>query len=173
MFKKTAIALTLFSLSLTASASDWQVGGGFGSLSESSGGEDISLNIIYGSAAYKIQKDNSNFFFVPELRIGTGIGDDSVNVFDSNISIEVDRFIALSIRGQLDYDNGAYIYIMPSYTNFEINANYRETSTSDKGWELGIGAGVGYRLNKNVSVEAGYETYDDANLLTVSFKYTY
>ena len=101
MFKKTAFAFTLFSLSLTATASEWQAGGGFGSLSDSSDGTDVSLNIIYGSLAYKIQKDNSNFFFVPELRLGTGIGDDSMNVFGRNVKVEVDSFLALSVRVHL------------------------------------------------------------------------
>jgi len=173
MFKKTAFAFTLFSLSLTAAASEWQVGGGFGSLSDSSDGTDVSLNIIYGSVAYKIQKDNSNFFFVPELRLGTGIGDDSMNVLGRNVKIEVDGFLALSVRGQLDYNNGAYIYIMPSYANLDMKASYNGESTSDDEWEFGLGGGVGYRLNKNTSVEAGYETYDGTKLLSIGFKYTY
>jgi len=103
MFKKTAFALTLLSLTLTASASNWQVGGGFGTLSENADDEDVSLNIIYGSVAYKIQKDDSNFFFVPELRLGKGIGDDSI----SDVTVDVERFIALSVRGQYEYGNGA------------------------------------------------------------------
>lgn len=169
MFKKTAIALTLFSLTLSASASNWQVGGGFGNFSENSDDEDASLNIIYGSVAYKIQNEDSNFFFVPELRLGTGIGDDSI----SDVKVEVERFFALSVRGQYDYNNGAYVYVVPSYANLKGKASYNGESMSDDDWEFGIGAGVGYRINKKVSVEASFEKYDDLDLLAVGFKYSF
>jgi opacity protein-like surface antigen len=186
MFKKTAIALTLLSLSLTAIASDWQVGGGFSKLSDDLGdGDDVSLNILYGSVAYKIENSNNGFFFMPELRIGTGVGDDSVsdsftfyngynNVhIDNKIKFEVKSLIALSARAQYEYSNGAYVYVMPSYTNLEIRASSHGESFSDDNWEFGIGAGVGYSLNKKVSVEASYEDYGDSNLLSVGFKYAF
>lgn len=174
MFKKIATALTLCSLTLTAAASsNWQVGGGFGKFSDSSDGSDLSLNMIYGAVSYKIQKDNSNFFFVPELRLGTGISDDSIKVLGNKVTTEIKRFVALSVRGQLDYKNGAYIYVMPSYANLDMKARSDDESFSDDEWEFGIGGGVGYRLNKNTSVEAAYETYDGTKLLSVAFKYTY
>jgi hypothetical protein len=169
MFRKTAIALTLFSLSLTATASDWQVGGGFSNLSDSSDGDDISLNMMYGSIAYKIQKANSNFFFIPGLRLGMGIGDDSID----GVKVEIERFVALSVRGQYEYSNGAYVYVVPSYANLKGKVSYNGESMSDDNWEFGIGAGVGYRLNKKISVEASYENYDDNDLLSVGFKYTF
>jgi len=169
MFKKTAFALTLLSLTLTASASNWQVGGGFGTLSENADDEDVSLNIIYGSVAYKIQKDDSNFFFVPELRLGKGIGDDSI----SDVTVDVERFIALSVRGQYEYGNGAYAYVVPSYANLKGKVTYKGKSASDDNWEFGFGAGIGYRLNEKVSVEASFEKYDDIDLLSASFKYTF
>ncbi|MBA6252948.1 MULTISPECIES: outer membrane beta-barrel protein [unclassified Colwellia] len=169
MFKKTAIALTLFSLSLTAVAADWQVGGGFGQLSDSSDGDDISLNFIYGSVAYKIENSAKNFYLMPELRLGTGVGDDSLY----GAKIKVESLLALSLRGQYDFNNRAYVYVMPSYANLDLKASYRGESASDDSWEFGIGAGVGYSLNKKVSVEASYETYDGTKLLSVGFKYAF
>lgn len=169
MFKNTAIALTLLSLSLTASA-NWQVGGGFANLSDDIGdGDDVSLNILYGSASYKIESSYKDFSFVPELRIGTGVGDDSIN----GVKLEIKRFIALSVRGQYDYNNGAYVYIMPSYANLDMKVSGYGESMSDDNWEFGVGAGVGYNLNKKISVKASYENYDDTNLLSVGFKYAF
>jgi opacity protein-like surface antigen len=184
MFKKTAIALTLLSLSLTASA-NWQAGAGFGNLSDDIEGNDISLNVLYGSVAYKIENSNNDFFFMPELRIGTGVGDDSINEswtfyngynnvhIDNKIKVEVKSFIALSARAQYEYSSGAYVYIMPSYANLDIKASSDGESFSDDSWEFGIGAGVGYSLNKKVSVEASFEKYDGTDLLSVGFKYSF
>jgi hypothetical protein len=169
MFKSSAIALTLLSLSLTAIASDWQVGGGFSNFSNSSDGDDISLNTIYGSVAYKVEYLEKNYFFMPELRIGTGLGDDSIDGF----KFEVKSFIALSVRGQYEFRNGAYVYVMPSYANLNIKASGYGESGSDDNWEFGVGAGVGYSLNKKVSVEASFEKYDDSDLISVGFKYAF
>lgn len=168
MFKRTAIALTLLSLSLTASA-NWQMGGGFSNLSDNAEGGDVSLNMMYGSVTYKIQKASSNFFFVPELRLGTGISDDSID----NVKVEIKRFVALSFRGQYEYSNGAFVYVMPSYANLKGKVSYNGKSMTDDNWEFGIGGGVGYRLNKKISVEASYENYDDNDLLSVGFKYAF
>jgi len=44
---------------------------------------------------------------------------------------------------------------------------------SEDNWEFGVGAGVGYSLNKKLSVEASYENYDDTNFLSVGFKYAF
>jgi opacity protein-like surface antigen len=188
MFKSTAIALTLLSLSLTASA-DWQVGGGFSYFSESSGDDDLLLNIVYGSVAYKIKNPEKNYFFIPELRIGTGVNDDSYTntrtiqygsgygtnytEYSKTTTFEVERFIALSIRGQYEFRSGAYVYAMPSYANVKGKVSSYGGSDSDDNWEFGVGAGVGYNLNKKVSVEASYENYDDVNLLSAGFKYAF
>ena len=186
MFKNTALALTLLSLSLTASA-DWQTGGGFSYFSDSSGGDDLLLNIVYGSVGYKIKNSEKNYFFMPELRIGTGVNDDSYtdthtiqygygtnySVYSKTTTFEVERFIALSFRGQYEFSSGAYVYVIPSYANVKSKVSYYGESMSDDNWEFGVGAGVGCNLNKKVSVEASYENYDDTDLLSVGFKYAF
>jgi opacity protein-like surface antigen len=186
MFKHTALALTLLSLSLTASA-NWQTGAGFANFSDSADGDDLSLNIIYGSVSYKVENSGKDYFFMPEFRIGTGVGDDTLTenwsyqdgytgnsrVISSDIKFEIERFIALSLRGQYDFSNGAYVYVVPSYANLKAKVSYSGESDSDDSWEFGVGAGVGYQLNKKISVEASYENYDETDLLSVGFKYAF
>jgi len=164
MFKKSLIVLSLLALPLTASA-NWSAGAGYANLSD----DDLSLGVIYGAVAYEFAKEGSQFSLVPELRLGTGISDDKMD----GVKLEVERFTALSVRGQYNYDNGFYAYVMPSYANLDLKASFLGTSYSDDEWEFGFGAGVGKKLNEKTSVEASFESYDGTDVITVGFKYAF
>ena len=168
MLKKSLVVFSLLALPLTASA-DWSAGAGYASLSDSEDGESISLGFIYGSVAYELAKEGSRFSFKPELRIGTGISDDKVY----GVTVEVKRFTALSVRAQYNYENGVYLYAMPSYANLDIKTSYNGASQSDDNWELGFGGGVGKKINDKMSIEASYESYDGTDLLTLGVNYTF
>ena len=169
MFKKSLIALSLIVLPLTAAA-NWSAGAGYANLSDNDDGESISLGVIYGAVAYEFAQEGSKFSFMPELRLGTGVSDDT---FDSVVKVEVERFTALSVRAQYNYDNGVYLYVMPSYANLDMKASFHGESYSDDNWEFGLGGGVGKKFNDKVSVEASYESYDGTDVLTVGFKYAF
>ncbi|MBA6391544.1 outer membrane beta-barrel protein [Colwellia sp. BRX10-3] len=164
MFKKSLIVLSLLALPLTASA-NWSAGAGYANLSD----DDLSLGVIYGAVAYEFAKEGSKFSLVPELRLGTGISDDKMG----GVKVEIERFTALSVRGQYNYDNGFYAYVMPSYANLDVKASFNGASYSDDDWEFGFGAGVGKKLNENTSVEASFESYDGTDVITVGFKYAF
>lgn len=168
MFKKSLMALTLMALPFTAFA-NWSAGAGYANLSDSDDGDSISLGVIYGSVAYEVAKEGSRFSFMPELRLGTGVSDDKLY----GVKIDVKRFTALSVRAQYNYDNGVYLYAMPSYANLDIKTSYNGVSQSDDDWEFGFGGGVGKKINDNINIEASYESYDGTDLLTVGFKYAF
>jgi len=164
VFKKSLIALSLLALPLTAAA-NWSAGAGYANISD----DDLSLGVIYGAVAYEFAKEGSKFSLVPELRLGTGISDDNI----SGAKLEVESFTALSVRGQYNYDNGFYAYVMPSYANLDVKASFRGASFSDDEWNFGFGAGVGKKLNDKTSVEASFENYDGTDVITVGFKYAF
>ncbi|WP_191321822.1 outer membrane beta-barrel protein [Colwellia sp. C1TZA3] len=164
MFKKSLIVLSLLVLPLTASANG-SAGAGYVNLSL----ENLSLGAIYGAVAYEFVAEDSQFSLVPELRLGTGISDDKTG----SIKVEVERFMAFSVRGQYNYNNGFYVYVMPSYANLDLKASFRGTSASDDEWEFGFGAGVGKKLNEKISVEASFENHDGTDVITVGFKYAF
>ena len=164
MFKKSLIALSLLALPLTAAA-NWSAGAGYANISD----DDLSLGVIYGAVAYEFAKEGSKLSLVPELRLGTGISDDNI----SGAKLEVESFTALSVRGQYNYDNGFYAYVMPSYANLDVKASFRGASFSDDEWNFGFGAGVGKKLNDKTSVEASFENYDGTDVITVGFKYAF
>jgi len=182
VFKKSLLALSLLTLSLTASA-NWSAGAGYANLSDNNDGDDISLGVIYGSVAYEFAQEGSKLSFMPELRLGTGVSDDNVSLHLEegefaiperiNFKVEVERFTAFSVRAQYNYDNGVYLYVMPSYANLDVKVSSLAGSDSNDSWEFGLGGGVGKKFNDKVSVEASYESYDGTDVLTLGFKYAF
>lgn len=168
MFKKSLIALSLLTLPLTAAA-NWSAGAGYAKLSA----DDLSFGVIYGAVAYEFAEEGSKFSLMPELRLGTGVTDEEVVGLGGGAKLEIDRFTALSIRGQYNHDNGFYVYAMPAYANLDLKYSSFYGSDSDDSWEFGFGAGVGKKFNENISVEASYEKYDDLDVLTIGFKYAF
>mgnify|MGYP000450794600 CR=1 FL=1 len=168
MLKKTAIALSMLCLPLTASA-QWVAGGGYVNFSDDSNGVDLSLDAVYGSLAYKVESQDSAFTFLPELRLGTGVSDDKENGF----KVEIDRYIAISARAQYDYSNGVFVFVTPSYANLDTKVSGYGYSVSDDEWDFGVGAGLGYNINENVSIEASYDRYDDVDAFGVGIKYAF
>lgn len=158
----------MLALPLTASA-EWLVGGGYANFSDDSDGVDISLGAVYGAIAYNFVQKDSHFSIIPELRIGTGMSDDKI----MGVNIEIESFTALSVRGQMNYENGVYIFAMPSYANLDMKASAFGQSASEDSWEFGFGAGVGMKLNEKAKIETSYESYDGTDVLTIGFKYSF
>ncbi len=149
-----------------AANAEWVAGAGFYNLSDDEGGVDISLNAVTGSIGYRIENDNSNFSFMPELRAGIGIGDDTV----FGVDVELDRVLVFSLRGQFDFENGAYFFAAPAYANIEVKASAAGFSVSEDDSQAGIGAGVGFRFNERNFAEVSYETYDGTDVIGIAWK---
>ncbi|WP_114326892.1 outer membrane beta-barrel protein [Candidatus Colwellia aromaticivorans] len=167
MFKKTALAILIAGTSFSSLA-NWVGGVSYINLSDDEDGIDISLSGISGSLGYKIDS-NTNFNFIPEVRIGTGISDDTVY----GVDVEMDSFIALSVRGQYSLENGVYLFAAPSYANVELTASYGGYSETDDSWEFGIGGGAGYKFNESTSAEFMYEQYDGTDVLSFGVKFDF
>ncbi len=163
MFKKQLVAILLAGASFSSLA-NWVGGVSYTSLSE----EDIKFGAITGSIAYKIDSDNA-LSIMPELRYGIGIKDDSIYGFD----VELDRFIALSVRGEYEFDSGLYLYAAPSYGNVKLTASMYGESVSDDEWEFGYGAGIGYQFNESIAAELSFEDYDGTDVISVGIKFDF
>jgi hypothetical protein len=159
------------SLLLTASMSanaDWSVSGGFTSFQDDiDSSESLSLGALHGGLGYTF--DRGNFTFIPELRVGFGIGDDSAY----GVDVEVDNLVIASLRGQYNVNDSFGIFVQPSYGRLEVSASGSGASFSNDDWETGIGTGASYKLGKNASIEAMYEQFDSADVFSFSFRYTF
>lgn len=173
MFRKTAIALVALSLPLTASANNWSVGGGYLNLSSDSQSIDISLGSLYGSVAYTYQTDHKKLSIVPELKLGTGISDDSVRLYSTKVDVELERFVNFSVKVQYDVTDQVFVFVMPSYANAKIEASAGGLSESDSEWDFGVGTGIGYQFNAQTDVALSYEKFDDTDVISAGFSYSF
>ncbi|WP_158089164.1 outer membrane beta-barrel protein [Cognaticolwellia mytili] len=176
VFKKFLFALPLLTLPLTVSA-NWSTGAGYLSFSDEEDGTELSLAAMYGSLAYEFYLEDSSLSLVPELRIGTGISDDDVKIdfgpLNGTINVEMKSFYSFSVRAQYNYDNGVYLYVVPSYASVDLEFSAFGESASDDDGEVGFGGGFGKKINDNTSVQLSYEIYDEIEVFTVGFNYQF
>lgn len=84
--------------------------------------DDFDLGAIVASAGYRFQAAE-RFYFVPEVRAGMGVGDDTANFGNVRIKAEVDRLWGFSNRFQYEFDTGAYLFGVVSYVNYKLEAS--------------------------------------------------
>ena len=170
MFKKTVIALSLVCLPFTATqASEWVGGFGYSNVADNVGSEDISVGFAYASIGYKVTKPNNNFTLTPEIKYGTGVSNDKIG----GVTVKVDNYYSFAVRGQYDYENNMYVYVVPSYAKFDIEASFQSVSSSASDSMFGYGAGVGYKFNDKASVETSYEYFKGTDVVSIGFKYSF
>lgn len=176
--KKLLIGVLLASASLGVVAADnvkenhWVAGVGYTNLSDDDEGIDISVGAIVASLGYKI-KSGDNFFITPELRLGTGISDDSIAIYGGNLDIELERLVALTVRGEFEFNNGFYLYAAPTYANVRLKVSGFGPVVSEDSWEFGVGGGLGYHFTEKTAAEVSYEQFDGADVLNFSIKFAF
>lgn len=129
----------------------------------------------------------NGFYLTPEVRLGTGTGDDTVSIpantdgISGSVNAEIDSFSALSLRAQYEFDNGIYLFAAPTYFDLDITATAdaffisnpqisATESSSISVSKLGFGAGAGYNFNDTISADIMYENLDDDDAISVGLK---
>ncbi len=172
---KKIAAGVLFSCLSGVAAANWNVGAGITNFSESSDGFDISVNALTLNAGFEYREANSAFSFMPELRFGIGMGDDSVTQsFEGFVitgDVEIDYFTSLSVRGNYYLSDKVAVFIQPSYTSLKVTAKVEDYSESDTSSEFGIGAGINIQASDKLSFEVAYEVVDETDMLSGTVRY--
>ena len=164
--KKVVLCVFMLFVSLSASA-QWVVGGAYTNLSDDVGNSDFSLGALVGSIGYRFYPEgDTGFSIMPELRIGFGVGDDTV----LGVEFELDRYAAINLRGQYAFDSGFYGFIAPSYTNIEVTGSFGGITVTEDDTEFGLGGGIGYMFNKQVHAEVLFEGIDGTDVFTFALK---
>lgn len=131
--------------------------------------DQLDFGVIAASAGYAF-KVNEQFTVMPELRLGIGIENDSVEILSTDVKLEIKRFTSISVRGQYQLDDQWYAFAAPSYTNLDVEASALGQSDSDDEWEFGFNTGLGYKINEVMSLEASYENFDGTDFIGAGFK---
>jgi hypothetical protein len=150
----------------------WVAGTGYTSFSESEYNVDISLSALWGSLGYQI-KATDNFYLTPEVKIGMGIGSDTIMVDSTSVDVELDSYLAASLRGEYDFQNGAYLFVAPTYAKGDFNVNVGSDFAESSSWEFGAGIGAGYNFSPEKKVEVAYESFDGTDMISLAVKFDF
>lgn len=179
--KKILLSALMAASSIAAMASqnnpgNWVVGIGYTNLSDEQDDLDVSIDMVVGSLGYKIPAAG-NFYFIPEVRFGVGVTDDTITVIGVDVDVELDSFLAFSLRGQFDWDNGVYLFAAPAYANLEFTVSTAaggvSASVTEDSWEFGFGGGIGYKFSHYFATEFSYEQFDGADMLSLGVKFSF
>ncbi len=168
------MAMALFTTATSADERDggWVAGMGYTSFSESEDNVDISVGAIWGSLGYQI-KATDKFYVTPEVKIGKGIGSDTIISGSTPIDVELDSYLAVSLRGEYDFQNGAYLFVAPTYAKGEFNVNVGSDFAESSSWEFGAGIGAGYNFSAGKKIEVAYESFDGTDMISLAVKFDF
>lgn len=141
-----------------AHAADKYIGGGLAFIEYTEQGisEDLSLNALYGKFGAQF-----NEYFAGELRLGFGIGDDSVNVGRISVDAEITNFVGAYLKAGAPVSDVFYPYAVIGFTRGELEATALGVTTSDSESDLSFGVGADFSVSETVTLSAEYMNYID------------
>lgn len=176
--KKALVASAILLCSHTAFAAEnqWNAGISYFNLSEDINlysNETISLGGVVGHINYSYPVSDQ-FSIVPDVRLGTGLLDDSIDfIYGTELDIDLELFAALSVRAQYDFNKQFYGFIAPSYAYARIGVEYDGYTESEGDWDSGIGGGIGYKFSDTAAAEFRYESYSGTNAVMAGFSFNF
>lgn len=160
---KRLIATSMLLLSSEAFS---EVVGSVGYYNADSDDYAVDLDVVAATVGYKFGSDTSYFSVTTELRAGVGVEDKRL----FGINGKINRLYGFNVRGQWDFDNDAYVFVAPSYTNIELEGSgFGVTVTADD-WKYATAAGLGYYFAENRSVELSYERFQAGDVLGLALR---
>lgn len=128
---------------------------------------DLSFTLLHGTVGYRFDSGDV-FSFTPELRFGVGVTDDDF----AGVNFDVDGFYGFGVRGEIEAAN-AYVFVTPTYTNFELKGSFGGITASEDDWSFGVGIGAGMNLGRDSSIEISYETIEDADAFSIGVRFDF
>lgn len=161
MLKKTAILKSLLAASMITlpgiTLAESYYGGNFALIDYSEeGASDASLNAVYGRFG-TFFGDN----FSGELRLGLGVGDDSVNYGGIDVDVELKNFFGAYLRGGVPVGESFYPYAVIGYSKGKLKASAFGESESVSESDLSFGVGSDFSVTESVKINLEYMNYID------------
>lgn len=140
-------------------------GGGIGIFDYSEEGIDgeASLTALFGRFGTHFNEN-----FSGEIRVGLGIGDDSVNVLGTDVNVELDNMFGGYLRGGVSVSEGFYPYAILGYTRGELTASASGFSNSESESDVSFGIGADFSFGESTKFNLEYINYLDKDGAEVS-----
>jgi outer membrane immunogenic protein len=163
---KKLLSVTALMLSGSVVAQTGYVGGGLASVDYSIDGipTEAQLSAVFGRLGTEFNEN-----FSGELRLGFGIGNDTVSAFGVDGTVELNNLFGAYIRGGIPVSDSFFPYVVVGYTRGEMerdSAILGSDSPSESDISFGIGADLGVSESLTASIE--YMNYLDKDGADVS-----
>jgi len=168
---KTSLLIASMGISSVALANDMYFGGGFAATKYSETGidEDASLNVLLGKLGTKF---NDNF--AAEVRVGFGLGDDTVDVFGYDVTIKLKNFYGVYLKAGVPVNETFYPYAVLGYTRGELEASVMGFTVSESESYTSFGLGADFNF-EGFTLNVEYLNYldkDEAEISGVSIGFS-
>ena len=160
--KISIIGLGIISLSSFTQANDVEryAGASFAVLDYSeSGFDDASLNALIGRAGAKF-----NEYISAEVRLGFGIGDDTV----SGVDLELKNLIGAYVRAGFPASDTVYPYVVIGLSRLELEASGFGVTIDDSDNDASYGLGVDIDVSEAATLNAEYTNYFDKDSIEIT-----
>ena len=161
MNKKIIIALLTLAIvnvgSLKAESMYYGAGAAFLDFSDNEISDSASLNAIFGRLGMQFNEN-----IAAELRLGIGIGDDTLDIFGFDATVELDTLYGFYLKGGVPVSDAFYPYAVLGYSRGEATASvpgFGSDSSSESDFSYGLG--VDFIVTDYVSVNLEYMNYLD------------
>jgi opacity protein-like surface antigen len=126
--------------------------------------DDATIKSFYGRIGLQL---NSNFS--GELRAGMGLRDEAIDVFGTDVDLELDHFYGAYLRGGFQASDEVSPYVIIGYTKGELtgSAPGAESATVSES-DMSLGFGVDFLVDNLVTVNIEYMRYLDKDGFDVS-----
>ncbi|MGI2261353.1 porin family protein [Shewanella sp. GXUN23E] len=150
---KNALIATAIAVTSPFAVASGYIGGSYSALDYSQQGleKDLSLGAISVTGGYRF-----NEYAAIEARAGIGVGDDSLR----GVTFELDTYYGGYLKLGIPAGD-FYPYVLAGFTEGELTASLLDDSVSGSESDFSYGAGIGYNINKNVSLQLEYTNYLD------------
>ena len=142
--------------SFSASANDTYFGASVNFLDIGSDGDDVSINTLVGTLGKNVNENLS-----AEFRFGFGLSSDSVDVFGTEVDIDLNNMYGVYLKGKLPMSDSFVPYAVIGYSRGELEASAMGISASESESDVSFGFGFDYKTSESFSVNFEYINYLD------------
>lgn len=161
---KKLLSVTALMLSGSVLAQTGYVGGGLALVDYSEVGvsDEASLTAIFGRLG-----TNFNENFSGEIRVGFGLGNDTVSLGSLDVDVELNNLFGVYVKGGVPISDALFPYVILGYTRGEMEVSALGGSLSSSESDVSFGIGADFAVSDSVTASVEYMNYLDQEFAEV------